>query len=55
MSDIILNIPKDDIDLVQRFESLGDNCEFGMVQRYAGAEPLSLFRFIVLPIDNGTL
>jgi len=27
------------------FESLGDNCEFGLVQRYCGAEPLGLFRF----------
>jgi hypothetical protein len=31
--------------LTMQFESLGDNCEFGLVQRYAGAEPLSLFRF----------
>lgn len=31
--------------LVTRFESLGDNCEFGLVQRRAGAEPLSLLRF----------
>jgi len=27
------------------FESLGDNCEFGLVQRRCGAEPLSLLRF----------
>jgi capsular polysaccharide biosynthesis protein len=31
--------------LMLRFESLGDNCEFGMVQRKAGAEPLGLLRF----------
>ena len=31
--------------LVLDFESLGDNCEFGLVQRFAGAEPLGLFRF----------
>ena len=31
--------------LLMQFESLGDNCEFGLVQRYAGAEPLGLFRF----------
>jgi hypothetical protein len=31
--------------LLAQFESLGDNCEFGLVQRQAGAEPLGLFRF----------
>jgi hypothetical protein len=32
-------------EFVTRFESLGDNCEFGLVQRRCGAEPLSLLRF----------
>ena len=32
-------------DLVMRFESLGDNCEFGLLQRAVGAERLGLFRF----------
>jgi hypothetical protein len=32
-------------ELMYRFESLGDNCEFGLVQRRCGAEPLGLFRF----------
>jgi hypothetical protein len=32
-------------DLSMRFESLGDNCEFGLVQRMCNAEPLGLFRF----------
>jgi hypothetical protein len=32
-------------DLVSKFESLGDNCEFGIVQRRCGVEPLGLFRF----------
>jgi hypothetical protein len=27
------------------FESLGDNCELGLVQRHAGVEPLGLLRF----------
>ncbi len=27
------------------FEGLGDNCEFGLVQRYSHIEPLGLFRF----------
>lgn len=31
--------------LMLEFESLGDNCEFGLVQRKAGAEPLGLMRF----------
>lgn len=31
--------------LVAGFESLGDNCEFGFVQRHFGAEPRSLLRW----------
>jgi tetratricopeptide (TPR) repeat protein len=31
--------------LVMRFESLGQNCEFGLVQRRFGAEPLALLRW----------
>ncbi|WP_162800746.1 hypothetical protein [Acidibrevibacterium fodinaquatile] len=36
---------------ISRFESLGDNCEFGLVQRRCGAEPIDLLRwsFIELP------
>ena len=30
--------------LMLNFESLGDNCEFGLVQRQVGAEPLGLLR-----------
>jgi hypothetical protein len=39
--------------LMLSFESLGDNCEFGLVQRQAGAEPLGLLRFagIFVPIE----
>jgi len=33
------------VDFMTRFESLGENCEVGLVQRRAGAEPLSLLRF----------
>jgi len=38
--------------MIQKFESLGDNCEFGLVQRGLGAEPLGLLRFsyIELPL-----
>lgn len=32
-------------ELMLRFETLGDNCELGLVQRRAGAEPLGLLRF----------
>ena len=35
----------DDARLMMNFESLGDDCEFGFVQRSVGAEPLSLLRF----------
>jgi hypothetical protein len=46
--------------LGQRFESLGVNCEFGLVQRKMGAEPLGLLRFafidlkvLIQGIDSG--
>jgi hypothetical protein len=32
-------------DTLAQFESLGDNCEFGFVQRHFGMERLGLFRF----------
>ncbi len=38
--------------LVTQFESLGDNCEFGIVQRRAGAEPLGLLRFSAMHLDR---
>jgi hypothetical protein len=39
--------------LLMGFESLGDNCEFGLVQRIGGVEPLGLLRFagIHLPVE----
>ena len=39
-------------EMITRFESLGDNCEFGLVQRRLGAEPLGLLRFsyVELPL-----
>ncbi len=39
-------------DLFMRFESVGENCEFGFVQRYFGSEPLGLFRWGGLPFDR---
>ena len=38
-------------DLALCFESLGDNCEFGLVQRHMGAEPLGLLRFNFTRLD----
>jgi hypothetical protein len=38
--------------LMVRFESLGENCEFGLVQRRGGAEPLGLFRFASAPYEK---
>jgi Flp pilus assembly protein TadD len=35
--------------LMLEFESLGENCEFGVVQRYFGADPLGLLRFTAIP------
>ena len=34
-----------DAALLGQFQSLGDNCEFGLVQRHLGADPLHLLRF----------
>jgi hypothetical protein len=41
-----------DRDLMLNFESIGDNCEFGLVQRQAGAEPLGLLRFSGAPLQH---
>ncbi len=35
-----------DADLAVRFESLGQGCHFGLIQRKFGIEPLSLLRFV---------
>jgi hypothetical protein len=42
----------DDRSLVLQFESIGDNCELGLVQRRAGEEPLGLLRFAGAPLRN---
>ena len=34
-----------DSDLVMRFESCGDNCEFGLLQRKIGVERMALLRY----------
>jgi hypothetical protein len=38
--------------LMMRFESLGENCEFGLAQRRCGAEPLGLLRFASAPMPT---
>ncbi len=41
-------------EVMRSFEALGDNCEFGLVQRQAGVEPLGLLRFagFHIPIEQ---
>lgn len=41
-----------DSELVLRFESLGDSCELGLVQRRVGVEPLGMFRFAGAPLRH---
>jgi hypothetical protein len=41
-----------DGDVALAFESIGDNCELGLVQRRAGAEPLGLLRFAGAPLRH---
>lgn len=37
-------------ELMIAFESLGINCEFGLMQRHAGVEPLGLLRFAAMMV-----
>lgn len=39
-------------ELMLRFESLGENCEFGLVQRRCGVDPLGLLRFSSTPLPK---
>ena len=39
-------------DLFMRFESLGENCEFGYVQRHFGAEPIGLLRWAGIDFET---
>jgi hypothetical protein len=45
-------IPPELPELALAFESLGENCEFGLVQRRFGAEPLGLLRFSSTPLPK---
>ena len=38
--------------LLANFESVGDGCELGNVQRFSGIEPVGLFRFSSLPYEH---
>jgi len=38
--------------LMLQFESLGENCEFGLAQRRCGADPLGLLRFASAPMPT---
>jgi hypothetical protein len=38
-------------EMAGRMESLGRNCEFGLVQRHCGIEPLGLLRFTTSPVQ----
>jgi hypothetical protein len=38
--------------LAECFEGLGDLCEFGVAQKFCGAEPLGLLRFASMPLDK---
>jgi tetratricopeptide (TPR) repeat protein len=39
-------------ELLMGFESLGENCEFGLTQRYFGLEPISLFRWVAIGMTS---
>jgi hypothetical protein len=39
-------------EFYQNFESLGANCEFGLLQRRFGAEPLGLLRWPAITVDG---
>ena len=42
----------DALELMLNFESLGHNCEFGIMQRHCGAEPLGLLRFVGITLPD---
>jgi hypothetical protein len=56
---VVEDAPRDAVlpplpDLMNLFRPLGDNCELGLVQRHAGAEPIELLRFagLYIPIEH---
>lgn len=47
-------LPERPENVLAAFESIGDNCEFGFVQRAAGIEQLGLLRFSGQPLSMAT-
>ena len=45
-------VPQDVKKLLLGFEPLGRDCEFGLVQRHFGLEPLGLLRFAAISLDS---
>lgn len=39
-------------EIFENFLSLGDNCEFGLVQRHFGADPLDILRWMTVPFAS---
>jgi hypothetical protein len=39
-------------ELMHQFESIGENCEFGLVQRHCNVDPLGLLRFSSTPLPK---
>jgi hypothetical protein len=51
-ADTIADVDLTDRELALQFDSIGDNCELGLVQRKVGAEPLGMFRFAGAPLGH---
>ena len=51
-ADAAASVLADPAKLILCFESLGANCELGLVQRNAGVEPLGLLRFAGITLDR---
>ena len=45
-------VSSSDTDLFMEFQSLGDNCEFGLIQRHFLAEPVSLLRWSAISTES---
>lgn len=48
----VVHAPPDNEALLSYFESLGDNCELGFVQKRLGVTASSLLRFCATPVDQ---
>jgi hypothetical protein len=52
MTDTPPTVNEDDVAIISRFESIGDNCEFGFVQRKLGLEVGQLLRWAFIPTES---